>query len=154
MGGSPTLAGIEALRVRAERQVDGWRSIALQIPSEPGKPAAFTIDRGDGGQPQKRASLSLSATGEVEKWEPFAASTRGRQVRSFLRFAHTGEVAGLIGQTVAGLVSLGAALLVWTGLSLTLRRFRAWRGRHGERPIPARTRPETAPVPVGGRAGR
>lgn len=153
-GESPTLAGMEALRVRAERQVDGWRSITLQIPSEAGKPAAFTIDRGDGGQPQKRASLSLSATGEVEKWEPFAASTRGRQVRSFLRFAHTGEVAGIIGQTVAGLVSLGAALLVWTGLSLSLRRFRAWRGRRRERPVPARTRPETAPVPVGGRAGR
>jgi uncharacterized iron-regulated membrane protein len=151
---APALAGIEALRVRAERQVDGWRSISLQIPSEAGKPIAFTIDRGDGGQPQKRASLSLSATGQVEKWEPFAASTRGRQVRSFLRFAHTGEVAGLAGQTVAGLVSLGAALLVWTGLSLSLRRFRAWRGRRRERPVPVRTRPETAPVPAGGRTGR
>jgi uncharacterized iron-regulated membrane protein len=152
--GAPTRKGIEPLRLRAERQVDGWRSITLQIPAEAGKPVAFTIDRGDGGQPQKRASLSLSATGDVEKWEPFAASTRGRQVRSFLRFAHTGEVAGLAGQTVAGLVSLGAALLVWTGLSLSLRRFRAWRGRRRERPVPVRSRPETAPVPVGGRAGR
>jgi len=46
-----------------------------------------------------------------------------------LRFAHTGEVLGLPGQTVAGLVSLGAAVLVWTGLALAWRRFRAWRGR-------------------------
>ncbi|HEY7766607.1 PepSY-associated TM helix domain-containing protein [Longimicrobium sp.] len=148
-GDAPTLTGMEALRVRVERQVDGWRSITLQIPSEADKPVAFTIDRGDGGQPQKRASLSLSATGEVEKWEPFAASTRGRQVRSFLRFAHTGEVAGLAGQTVAGLVSLGAALLVWTGLSLSLRRFRAWRGRRRERPVPGPDSPGDSARPRG-----
>lgn len=45
------------------------------------------------------------------------------------RFAHTGEVAGVVGQTVAGLASLGGAFLVWTGISLALRRLRAWLGR-------------------------
>ena len=53
----------------------------------------------------------------------------GRQWRSWLRFAHTGEVYGLAGQTVAGLVSAGGVFLVWTGLALTLRRFAAWRRR-------------------------
>jgi hypothetical protein len=46
-----------------------------------------------------------------------------------LRFAHTGEVAGIVGQTVAGLVSAGGAFLVWTGLALAFRRFRVWAGR-------------------------
>jgi hypothetical protein len=42
------------------------------------------------------------------------------------RIAHTGEGAGVVGQTVAGLASLGDAFLVWTGISLALRRLRAW----------------------------
>jgi hypothetical protein len=60
------------------------------------------------------------------RWEPFSSQSPGRRARSWLRFAHTGEVYGLFGQTVAGLVSAGGALLVWTGLSLALRRFLRW----------------------------
>lgn len=149
-GGSPVAQGLEPLRVRAERQVPGWRTITLTLPTDREKPVAFAIDRGNGGQPQLRAQLSLTpATGSIVKWEPYSAGTRGRRIRSFLRFAHTGEVAGLLGQTLAGLASLGAAVLVWTGLSLTLRRFRRWRDRRRE---PRRTRAvprEAAAVPVG-----
>ncbi|HET7229486.1 MAG TPA: PepSY domain-containing protein, partial [Longimicrobium sp.] len=94
------------------------------------EPVAFNIDRGDGGQPQKRASLSLDRrTGAVVKWEPFPTQKPGRRMRSILRFAHTGEVLGLFGQTLAGLASAGAALLVWTGIALAWRRYRAWLAR-------------------------
>lgn len=123
-----SLDGIGVLAARAERQVEGWRSITLTLPKEAGEPVAFAIDRGDGGQPQKRAQLALDpATGEVARWEPFPTQTPGRRLRSILRFAHTGEVLGIPGQTLAGIVSLGAAFLVWTGLALTWRRFRQWR---------------------------
>ena len=123
-----SLNGIGVLAARAERQVEGWRSITLTLPKEADAPIAFAIDRGDGGQPQKRAQLALDpATGEVSKWEPFPTQTAGRRLRSILRFAHTGEVLGMPGQTLAGLVSLGAAFLVWTGLALTWRRYRQWR---------------------------
>ena len=44
----------------------------------------------------------------------------------WLRWLHTGEALGVVGQTIAGLASLGAAVLVWTGLSLALRRARAY----------------------------
>lgn len=122
------LDGIGVLAARAERQVQGWRSITLTLPKKADEPIAFAIDRGDGGQPQKRAQLALDpATGEVSKWEPFPTQTPGRRLRSILRFAHTGEVLGIPGQTLAGIVSLGAAFLVWTGLALTWRRFRQWR---------------------------
>lgn len=121
------LDGIGVLAARAERQVQGWRSITLTLPKKADEPVAFNIDRGDGGQPQKRATLSLDrGTGEVKKWEPFPTQTPGRRLRSVLRFAHTGEVLGIPGQTLAGLVSLGAAFLVYTGLALTWRRFRGW----------------------------
>ena len=122
------LDGLDQLWVRAEQQVSGWQSISLQLPTSADAPVTFTIDEGNGGQPHKRAQLTLDRTsGEVVRWEPFASYTRGRQLRSFLRFAHTGEVAGLVGQTIAGFASAGGAALVLTGLALAWRRFRAWR---------------------------
>jgi uncharacterized iron-regulated membrane protein len=48
-----------------------------------------------------------------------------------MRFGHTGEYWGLAGQTIAGIVSLGAAVLMWTGLALAWRRFRTWLRRRG-----------------------
>lgn len=119
--------GLNALLLRAEQHTADWKSITLQIPQSPDGPATFTIDQGNGGQPQKRGQLSLDRkTGEVMKWEPFSSLSRGRQWRSFLRFAHTGEVAGVVGQSIAGLASFGASFLIWTGLSLALRRLRGW----------------------------
>ncbi len=140
----PVSNNLDAAWRRAEQQVAEWRSITLQLPASDSAPLTFNIDRGNGGQPQKRAQLVLDrATGEVVKWEPFSANTRGRQLRSILRFAHTGEVAGIIGQTIAGLVSMGGAMLVVTGLALAIRRFRAW--------LAKRTRPALAdlskPIP-------
>ena len=124
------LDGLEALLARAERQVEGWRSISVQLPQKPDAPVTFAIDRGNGGQPHLRSQLTLDrATGEVVRWEPAANNTFGRRLRSWLRFAHTGEVYGLAGQTVAALASLGGAFLVCTGLSLAWRRFYAWKGR-------------------------
>jgi len=95
----------------------------LTLPSSSASQLTFNIDRGNGGQPQKRAQLVLDrATGDVVRWEPFSSYSRGRQLRSILRFAHTGEVLGIVGQTIAGAVSTGGAVLVLTGLGLALRR--------------------------------
>jgi uncharacterized iron-regulated membrane protein len=118
----------------AEQQVSDWQSITLQLPSSTAAQLTFNIDRGAGGQPQKRAQLVLDrATGQVARWEPFSSYTRGRQLRSILRFAHTGEVAGIVGQTIAGLVSTGGAVLVITGLALAFRRCYAWISRRARR---------------------
>ncbi|MGI8673033.1 MAG: hypothetical protein ACR2LU_10550 [Luteitalea sp.] len=69
----------------------------------------------------------------------FEAASIGRRWRMWLRFAHTGEWYGLAGQTVVGLVTAGAVVLVWTGLALPWRRFLAWTRRRA-----ARTRPRRA----------
>ena len=120
-------ANLNSAFQRAEQQVGDWRSITLQLPANASAPCVFNIDRGNGGQPQKRAQLVLDrATGDVVRWEPFSSNTRGRQLRSILRFAHTGEVVGLAGQTIAGLVSIGGAFLVLTGFALAIRRLLAW----------------------------
>jgi uncharacterized iron-regulated membrane protein len=126
----PSTDGLDTVWSRAEQQVPEWRTITLQLPTSADAPATFTIDTGSGGQPQARAQLALNrATGEVVRWEPFSSYSTGRRLRTILRFAHTGEVLGLGGQTIAGIVSLGATVLAWTGLALTWRRFRAWRVR-------------------------
>jgi uncharacterized iron-regulated membrane protein len=112
---------------RAQQQLGDWHSITLQLPTNASSPLSFNIDRGNGGQPQKRGQLVLDrATGDIVRWEPFSSQTRGRQLRSILRFSHTGEVIGPVGQTIAGLVSLGGAFLVITGLALAIRRVLAW----------------------------
>jgi uncharacterized iron-regulated membrane protein len=124
------IENLNAALLRAEQQVNDWRSISLQLPANASAPLTFNIDRGNGGQPQMRGQLVLDrATGNVVRWEPFSSYTRGRQLRSILRFAHTGEVAGVVGQTIAGVVSTGGAFLVVTGLALAFRRLRAWRPR-------------------------
>ena len=137
-GTAGQLEGLDALLKTAERRVEGWRTINMQVPQKPDAPVTFAIDRGNGGQPHLRSQLSLDrATGGVVRWEPASNNSAGRRLRSWLRFAHTGEVYGVVGQTVAGLASLGAVFLVYTGISLAWRRFFNWRGRRfeaGEKP--------------------
>jgi uncharacterized iron-regulated membrane protein len=124
------LTGLDPLVARARERVPEWRSITLTLPTKTDAPATFAIDAGTGGQPQKRAELQLDrTTGDEVRWQPFSAGTPGRRLRSILRFAHTGEVLGVVGQTVAGIVSLGAVFLVYTGFALTLRRFVKWTRR-------------------------
>ena len=73
-------------------------------------------------------TLSLRVAAPADSTVTLDRGTAGGQrLRSVLRFAHTGEVLGMAGQTIAGLASLGTALLVWTGLALSWHRFWAWR---------------------------
>ncbi|HEX6043525.1 MAG TPA: PepSY-associated TM helix domain-containing protein [Pyrinomonadaceae bacterium] len=137
--------GLAAAWSVAEQQVGDWRSISLQLPASSAARLTFNIDSGTGGQPQKRAQLVLDrATGQVVRWEPFSSYTRGRQLRSILRFAHTGEVLGVVGQTVAGLVSTGGAVLVITGLALAFRRCYAWLSRYNRRHLAINLRRPTS----------
>jgi uncharacterized iron-regulated membrane protein len=122
----------------AERQVAGWRAITLRVPANEKAPLVYTIDTGWAGEPHKRGTLTVDrATGAVVKWETFAGSSPGRKLRTILRFAHTGEVLGLPGQTIAGIASAGAVVLVYTGIALSLRRLAAWRRRRSAEPARA-----------------
>jgi uncharacterized iron-regulated membrane protein len=111
----------------------GWRSLTLTSPPSSTAPTTLTPDGGMGGAPHQRAELQLDrTTGREVRWQPFSALTPGRRVRSVMRFAHTGEVLGLPGQTVAGIATAGSVVLVWTGIALALRRGRAWLGRRSK----------------------
>lgn len=101
-----------------------WRTLTLNIPPNAAATSVrIGIDRGNGGQPQYRHTLTLNAgTGLEEAWAPFSSQSTGQQARSWIRFLHTGEALGFVGQTIAGLVSLTSAIMVWTGLALAWRR--------------------------------
>ena len=107
---------LESLVARAENQFPGWRSISLRLPQPDPGSILLTVDRGNGGQPGARTQVTLDrSTGVV-------LSQEAATPRAWNRFIHTGEAAGLPGQIVAAAASLGGVLLVWTGLSLALRR--------------------------------
>jgi uncharacterized iron-regulated membrane protein len=112
-----------AQREATHRGVADWRTIWMELPEESGGRTHFYIDRSIGGQPARAYELSLDATdGSVVDWSEFADESPGNRARTFVRYLHTGEVFGFIGQTVAGLASLAACLLVYTGLTLAWRR--------------------------------
>jgi uncharacterized iron-regulated membrane protein len=133
--------GYDALFARAAAHGE-WRTLTLNIPAGPDAPVVrFGVDAGNGGQPQRRHTLTLdAATGAVASYAPFSSQTAGQKARSWIRFLHTGEALGLVGQTIAGLVSLTSIVMVWTGLALAYRRLLQplWRRK------PATTVPEAA----------
>ena len=107
----------------SERGIDDWETISMRTATTPGDPATFRVDRSIGGQPAMVQNLTLdSADGSVLDWRTFADNTPGSRARSNIRFLHTGEVFGVLGQTIAGVASLAACFLVWTGLALAWRR--------------------------------
>ncbi|MBV8829905.1 MAG: PepSY domain-containing protein [Acidobacteriaceae bacterium] len=102
----------------------GWRSITVNIARAATAPVSVQIDTSTGGQPQKRTQYLLNRdSGAVVKVTGFADGSLGQRLRAFVRFGHTGEYGGWPGQVVAALASLGACVLVYTGLSLAVRRF-------------------------------
>ena len=63
------------------------------------------------------------------KTTTFADGSLGQRLRAFVRFGHTGEWGGGAGQLIAAIASLAACFLVYTGLSLSIRRLLATRKR-------------------------
>jgi uncharacterized iron-regulated membrane protein len=112
-----------AINEAESRGVGDWETLSMQVSNSPQSSASFRIDRSAGGQPAKVYNLEMNtADGAVTSWTTFADKSPGTRARFNIRFLHTGEVFGFLGQTVAGLVSLAACFLVWTGLALAWRR--------------------------------
>jgi uncharacterized iron-regulated membrane protein len=129
-GAPSTVNGLETIVAHASARMPEWKTVSIAMPVGGAARVVATVDAGSGGQPHKRATLAVDrATGRAAQWDAYSALSRGRRARTWLRFAHTGEVYGLAGQTLAGLVTAGGAVLVWTGLALALRRLASWRRR-------------------------
>ena len=115
---------LQALVASAVAETPGWRTITIGLPESIRDPVVVAVDRGTGRQPSKSEDLRFDrATGELVARGGYPTFSRGFRVRRWLRFAHTGEVYGVVGQSIAGIVSLGVAVMVWTGLAMSWRRF-------------------------------
>ncbi|MCC7052736.1 MAG: PepSY domain-containing protein [Gemmatimonadaceae bacterium] len=129
---------LDAAIATAQPLMADYLSITVQVPKPGAKTIGVTLDRGTGGQPQHRATVQVaSATGAVARFEPFDSLTAGRQARGILRFTHTGEVLGVFGQTIAGLVTLASVVLVVTGMMLAIRRAARALARRGSEREPS-----------------
>lgn len=136
VGGQVGGADLAAVLRAAEGWVGGWGELTVTLPRARDRDVRVEIRGGRPGQPQKTGTLLVDvATGEPRSWETFADESPAHRAQEFFRYAHTGEYWGIPGRLVAGLCSLAAVLMVWTGLSLALRRLRRMlalrRTRHG-----------------------
>ena len=126
---------------RVDQELADWKTIAVRVPNGPDAALSFNVDRGSTGQPQHRSTITFDRkTGEVAKIETFADQNLGRRTRSWLRYIHTGEYYGVIGQAVAGIASFAGVMLVGTGFALSLQRMGAWIVRRRRQTEPATLR--------------
>jgi len=109
-------------RAVAESEPD-WQRLNLTLPTATDRTVQIEMDYGNGAQAQKRYTLSLDrSSGVIAGVRTFADTPDAQRLRGIARFLHTGEVLGFWGQTVAGLASLAALFMVWTGFALSWRR--------------------------------
>ena len=113
-----------------------WNAITLRLPADTADRVVLLVDRGTGRQPSKQYELAFNReNGELAERTGYPTYSQARKVRRWLRFAHTGEVYGLLGQTIAGIAASGAVVLVWTGLAMAWRRFKNAQSKQS-RPLP------------------
>lgn len=101
-----------------------WKSVSIRLPETDETPTmSFALNYGSGVTPNQRETHIYDRANErLEKIETSDEASLGRKLRIWFRFIHTGQQYGLIGQTIAGLASLAACFLVYTGLALSFRR--------------------------------
>jgi uncharacterized iron-regulated membrane protein len=120
-------AHLDEAFAEATRGVEDWQIATLRLPTG-GSAMSFTVDRSDGGHPDKREQVSVDAkTLVLVHREPFTALSRGQRWRSWVRFTHTGEAGGWWGESLALASACAAMLLSVTGVVLSFDRLR--RGR-------------------------
>lgn len=115
-------ASAQQLLEAARSQSDNWQRITL--------PASMPSDRidlsaelkSDSPRPPRQILTLSTQDASVIYLSPVPTPTPAQRARTWLRFIHTGEVYGVLGQTIAGLASLAACFLAYTGLALAWRR--------------------------------
>jgi len=113
-------------------------------PRSGGAPSTLSFSVREKGAWPVFATVQIVAdarSGRILSVQRFSDRPLGRRLRAWLRFLHTGEAFGWPGQLIAMTASLGAVVLVWTGLALSWRRFFGKRAT-----VPAGTTGPTGPV--------
>jgi uncharacterized iron-regulated membrane protein len=119
-------ASLEQLRGAAVAQLKDWETLSLPLANEGDTVRLQAVLKSDEFRPPRQwVTLSAQDASVVEveaPQSPSATQTPGQRARVWFRFIHTGEIYGVVGQTIAGLASLAACFLAYTGLALAYRR--------------------------------
>lgn len=100
-----------------------WNRMTVTLPGEEQETLNIEVDWGNGAQAQKRHTLSVDrSSGAVLSLTAYEDRSVASKIQGVTRFGHTGEMWGMVGQTIAGLASLVALFMVWTGFALSYRR--------------------------------
>ncbi len=114
----------DLLKSGIDRQAPGWQSASIRL-KRPGDPAVIYLREAGTARNFMKSKLVLDPqTGETLTWEPYANYNAGRKARTWTKFLHTGESFGWVTQVIAFLSACGIVMLVWTGFSMALFRFK------------------------------
>jgi uncharacterized iron-regulated membrane protein len=120
-------ASLQAMLNVASHQVPGWHRITVPMSTRAGTvDIAIELQSTQPRPPRQTLTLNTqdaSLVGLSLLPAPGSAmQSPGQRARIWFRFAHTGEQYGVVGQTLAGIASLAACFLAYTGLALAWRR--------------------------------
>jgi len=116
-------APLDDLVAQAAAPYGGWRRLEITLPTPDAPELSVQVDSGNGVQAWKKRTVTLARDGSGIVGTPVGdVASPGSKARRVIRYLHTGEVLGIVGQTIAGLAALSAVVLVYTGLSLAIRR--------------------------------
>ncbi len=114
---------LELIADTLRQQEPDWQTLSIKLPRENAARVLVTVDTGNGVQLSRQKTFAVARTsGEIIGVTGLEDQSAGRRARVFLRFLHTGEVFGVLGQTLAGLGSLAAVFMFYTGFALAYRR--------------------------------
>ena len=112
-----------AIRHAEENDAVDWHAIWMDASEGPDDPASFYIDRSIGHRLEYGYDLTIdSRDGKIIEYMKITDYSKGDQIRWHLRFLHTGDAYGFVGQTIAMLATIATCLLVYTGMALAWRR--------------------------------
>lgn len=135
----------DALLAAVQTAVPDWLTITLRLAApgaRPG-PAFFTVREREAWPRTANTTLQLDPySGHLLRRDGHADRSAALRLRTWTRFLHTGEAVGWPGQLIAGIASLGGAVLVFTGLALSWRRF------FSRAPAPLRRDPAASGVAI------
>ena len=124
---------LDALVALVQAEAGAGRRVSVTLPDREASLVRIGVDHGNGAQRDRIDYFDVSRDGRtILPVDSSAGRSPALEARVYLRFLHTGEIYGLTGQTIAGLASLFAMLLVYTGFCLGLARL--WRMLRARRP--------------------
>jgi uncharacterized iron-regulated membrane protein len=119
-------ATLQMIFAASKGQYADWRTLSVPL-ANTGPTVNVSIERHSAAPRPTRSTLALNAGDAtvVSLTAPDSGQRRdnpGQRLRVWFRFVHTGEQYGVVGQTIAGIATVAACFLVYTGLALAYRR--------------------------------